>query len=700
MLHRLLAFAIIALEAGLLGYLSRHWVFAAPAMAAALLGCMGLWYRRVPKRTKALTIFVGLPLVFARWDSDAGSVATLMDTATAMQGIAQFIIWAQLIDFFLIDDAEEPTDRHGGWSKPPWALPFSGVVVISALSAGVHEPTQQFIYVASSAVYVTLFIAYYGLRNAPRRNGRPHVSAGSAVLAATMSAFWLICGLGLGVESTVLVHRNLAAIDSYLNHLIFPDRGGSGMGFSRDATLGTIRAAKRTGAEKIAVRVVAAEKPGYLRACAFDTWDGVRWSSARPAGQVLQASASPPVGIAEGNGNRGSFALRGGLKEEGRSLRVWPRTEMSGAYMVPLSAAWLAAQDSSVAADDSLAVSSSSGGAQPPYDLVAARGEDEWAGASALSPELRERCTSVPEAVHPGVRALAGEVTRACSTSLERIRAVERHLRRREYNFGIVIPDGRNPLEYFLLEKAPAHCEYYASGAAILLRLSGVPCRYVTGFVAAERNALGGHWLARNRDAHAWVEAWDDGDPVSGRGARWITVEATPPGGVPGGETSSIFDSLWDQATFLVARIRYLFRASGIMALPQLLGWALRSVFLTAPGQTGLLFVVAVFLLARLRRRLRRVQQPLPEDLKALHGLRHRMDRYVRGWGLARRPGETLNGFADRLVAEPAAGPNVKDIADWYRSYAAVRYRPVRDPVQIACLAETTRRLVSRSPAG
>ena len=81
-------------------------------------------------------------------------------------------------------------------------------------------------------------------------------------------------------------------------------------------------------------------------------------------------------------------------------------------------------------------------------------------------------------------------------------------------------------LRFLLSEpKQGAHCEYFATGAALLLRCVGVPTRYVTGYFAHEDEGPQ-TILVRQRDAHAWCEAWVDG-------TGWVTVEATPPTGWP-----------------------------------------------------------------------------------------------------------------------------------------------------------------------
>jgi hypothetical protein len=79
----------------------------------------------------------------------------------------------------------------------------------------------------------------------------------------------------------------------------------------------------------------------------------------------------------------------------------------------------------------------------------------------------------------------------------------------------------RQPVAEFVFEKKRGWCEYFASAAAVLLRLQGVPARYVTGFSMAGAERAGGHYLVRESDAHAWIEAY-----VPGRG--WIEADPTP----------------------------------------------------------------------------------------------------------------------------------------------------------------------------
>jgi hypothetical protein len=55
---------------------------------------------------------------------------------------------------------------------------------------------------------------------------------------------------------------------------------------------------------------------------------------------------------------------------------------------------------------------------------------------------------------------------------------------------------------------------------AVLLRDRGIPSRVVIGFVGGTYNRYGGYYAVREREAHAWVEAYVDG--------AWRTFDPTP----------------------------------------------------------------------------------------------------------------------------------------------------------------------------
>lgn len=79
---------------------------------------------------------------------------------------------------------------------------------------------------------------------------------------------------------------------------------------------------------------------------------------------------------------------------------------------------------------------------------------------------------------------------------------------------------GDDALADFLTNSQAGHCEYFASATALLLRKLGVPSRYVVGYSVEEFNSTLDMYIVRARHAHAWAEAYVDG--------QWIPVDTTP----------------------------------------------------------------------------------------------------------------------------------------------------------------------------
>jgi len=136
--------------------------------------------------------------------------------------------------------------------------------------------------------------------------------------------------------------------------------------------------------------------------------------------------------------------------------------------------------------------------------------------------EARERYLQLPT-LDSRIPALAHQWTNNFQTELERVRAVERHLRH-DYGYTLELPNRElaDPLAHFLFERRKGHCEYFASAMTVMLRTVGIPARLATGFQSGVYNSMTGLWLIRASDAHTWVEAW-----IPGHG--WTTFDPTPP---------------------------------------------------------------------------------------------------------------------------------------------------------------------------
>jgi len=173
---------------------------------------------------------------------------------------------------------------------------------------------------------------------------------------------------------------------------------------------------------------------------------------------------------------------------------------------------------------------------------------DRLATSHTYPDEIMRHYLQLPPASER-VRALAQEVIRPAKTVFEQVTTIQRHLRtayRYSLDVGTAFPS--NPMDEFLFVRKSGYCEHYATAMVLMLRSLGIPARLVTGFLHGEWNDFGNYYTVRQRDAHAWVEAYF---PRSG----WRTFDPTPMAGVgtvmpAWSQTVRLMDSIrlkWDR---------------------------------------------------------------------------------------------------------------------------------------------------------
>jgi transglutaminase-like putative cysteine protease len=148
--------------------------------------------------------------------------------------------------------------------------------------------------------------------------------------------------------------------------------------------------------------------------------------------------------------------------------------------------------------------------------------------------------------VTPPIAALAARVM-GSGTPLERAQRLESHLiQDYEYTLDFRGRSAENPIEDFLFRYKSGQCEYFASSMVLLLRSQGIPARLVTGFLGGEYNPFEGYYIVRDSNAHAWVEAYIEGE-------GWRIFDPTPPAGRPLAEAEGVallMRQAWDFVAF------------------------------------------------------------------------------------------------------------------------------------------------------
>ncbi|WP_426348457.1 transglutaminase domain-containing protein [Alloiococcus sp. CFN-8] len=127
--------------------------------------------------------------------------------------------------------------------------------------------------------------------------------------------------------------------------------------------------------------------------------------------------------------------------------------------------------------------------------------------------------------ITPRTKTLVSELIRGMSTDMEVVNAIEEYISDNySYSLNVApIPEGQDFVDYYLFDTFSGYCVYSASAVTIMLRIAGIPARYVEGFKTSESSKVDGVYTVTNADAHAWTEAYI----FDGESYRWVTVDAS-----------------------------------------------------------------------------------------------------------------------------------------------------------------------------
>jgi len=458
-----------------------------------------------------------------------------------------------------------------------------------------------------------------------------------------------------------------------------------GTRYVRGSRLGSVRRHMLGDPAEIALRAYAESEPGYLRGTVFDMYRRARWGEATPQkfprGVDTSSIARRDVQSLEPGTvklkSRASRSLERFLIRSGNETEFVGTVEV---HNVPtkgqivfsaLTTQWVEASTYGATITHHHMVEGGVDVASP-YVL----GIGESTPREQLSPLRKDLLLSLPETVRKEVGPIAESICEGKLTARSKAAAIESHF---QDNFRYSLrftatPKNVDPLLHFLRTQHPAHCEYFASAAAVMLRSVGVPTRYVTGYVVREQSDDDAYWIARNRDAHAWVEAYDDITE------RWFAVEATV--GRSYRTLSNQSSTVADDTTLNTALNE---SDDDQSLLNRILGWlfSIRAAesltVLFRFAQLPLLCLVVVLLWVRHRQKVRAGGDPMDyRSRQMLQGV----DRRLRRYSLVRDSSETLHQFAGRIEttaqnSKSEVAPFLNTAADWYRSFAADRYRGV-----------------------
>lgn len=138
-----------------------------------------------------------------------------------------------------------------------------------------------------------------------------------------------------------------------------------------------------------------------------------------------------------------------------------------------------------------------------------------------LRRDLRHWDTNIPQNRNQRTIALAREMRERAGSDEAFIQSVLTKFGSEEFYYTLQPPAlDLNAVDDFLFNTKRGFCEHFASAFTVMARAAGIPARIVTGYQGGEFNPMGGYFIVRQSDAHAWSEVW-----LEGRG--WQRIDPT-----------------------------------------------------------------------------------------------------------------------------------------------------------------------------
>jgi hypothetical protein len=364
-------------------------------------------------------------------------------------------------------------------------------------------------------------------------------------------------------------------------------------GFSLDSRLGDV--GELTLSPRVLMHVTTAA-PSKLRAAVFTRFDGRQWRAEGPPPRALLVEAGA-IG-----GDLGSWLdgvpgqvfaapdvpLDDAWQPGAVRTRIVQVAPVMGALPAPSGPLLVRRGDPVVI--DSFGILGPAGRGLETYAVVSKAPGAVWPAPGPGAPAEEREWTALPADLDPRFAALALRLKDGGSPSPDARLARTVAFIQSECHYSL--KPGRfrtrQPVAEFLFEKKRGYCEYFASAAAVLLRLQGIPTRYVRGFTVREANRIGGHYAVREADAHAWVEAL-----LPGRG--WVEADATPAGEYDeahGGTDRGGFRELLSWVSGRWAEVRALFAARAGGAVVARLTEVASALLRGRPGLVTLTFAL------------------------------------------------------------------------------------------------------------
>lgn len=397
------------------------------------------------------------------------------------------------------------------WPPAGTAIPVALALLVDAAFEKRSEPAYLPVALTAAALIAYAMASNRTVRPVETRARRPRRAARTVAVLAAAAGFTAAITRLLPWAQPYVESSVAKAMSPYVQYA----------GFSDNTSLGSIE--ELALSPKVVMRVWT-DRSQKLRARVYTRFDGLGWH-ARPGepAAALQPAASPPAAAWLAAIPGRDFVVPGERADaaaDPQAIRTRiVQSDLEGALVAPGPLVLVRLAHPSPFIDRF-------GVLRPVYPIPRVYGTVNRPlpapSALALGDDLRAETLALPPEIDPRLRALAGQLSAAGRDDGDRVRRTLEYLSTNcRYSLKVGRFRTKQPVAEFLFEKKRGYCEYFASAAAVLLRLQGIPTRYVAGFNVTDGTFRAGHYLVRESDAHAWIE-------VAAPGLGWIEADPTP----------------------------------------------------------------------------------------------------------------------------------------------------------------------------
>ncbi len=609
------------------------------AALAALVAAAAVAFARSPLLAAPWLLVAGASVVWQLPRVPDGLVAAVRQAVRVVAAIVVLLGWTLMAYPVLSAGAEALLTTVCGHGlalaagvcllSPRFPRPSTLFPAIAALLALACYDPEAHVRLAVAAAALALFAF---LAAVPTRRWSPWRAAALAVyvVPAFLVARWIVGFLPVAQTK----------VEEYGMGMLSSNTPASGM--STQVRLGELAKLKLSSEVVLRVFGPAARK---LRGRVYVTFDGRGWKAA-----VGDAAPLPPLGPTPLPGALAAWAdaTPGRLFGDASAAtadgdvpsRILQRLVTPGLLVAPGGVRLARAPVDAMGLD-------AFGLLRPPAEAeieaygVVTRSAGGVTVPGAADRRLLASCLEVPPDSDPRLAELAGRLGAGLTTPRKKIdRTVSYVASACHYSLEPGTFRTKQPVAEFLFEKKRGYCEYFASAAAVLLRLEGVPARYVTGYNVGEGNRVGGHYVVRDSDAHAWIEAY-----VAGTG--WVEADPTP---------AAEYEALHAEPPDPLASAVEWAKAewAALWVWMRFGDWRSRAAALgVAAGLAGLGYAARLWLR---RRRARRpaTRRRVEEDDRVRPEMRELLARLDRIWARAGHPRPVSRAPLEHAAALPA----------------------------------------------